>query len=77
MVDRIYKINNPWLAFHGDTKKLTSILQKKNFPIWAIDKIIHSYVSKKMNVNPANEWTGLLSSDGISIFTNSADSVHM
>ena len=76
-MERIYKINNTWLAFHGDTKKLTLILEKKSFPIWAVDKIIHSYVSKKMNVNPANEWTGLLSSDGISIFTNSADSVHM
>ena len=29
------------------------ILRKNFFPIWVIDKIIHSYVSKKMNLNPA------------------------
>ena len=38
-------------------------LLKSCFPIWVIEKIIHSYVYKKMNVNPANEWTGPLNSD--------------
>ena len=66
LVDRIYKISNTWLGFHEDIKKLTMILRKNCFPIWVIDKIIHSYVSKKMNVNPANARTGPLISDGTS-----------
>jgi len=66
LVDRVYKINNTWLGFHGVLKKLTMILRKNCFPIWVIDKIIHSYVSKKMNANATNVWTGLLSSDGTS-----------
>ena len=49
------------------TKQLIMIVWGKNcFPIWVIDKIIHSYVSKKINVHPANVWTGPLSSDGTS-----------
>ena len=36
----------------------------KSFPILVIDKIILSYVSKKMNVNPANIRTGTFRSDG-------------
>ena len=42
------------------------ILQKNCFPIWVIGKIIHSSVSRKMNVNPPNMWTGPLSSCGTS-----------
>ena len=52
LVDRVYKINNSWVGFHLDVKKLIVILRKNCFPSWVIDKIIHSYVSKKMN--PSN-----------------------
>ena len=47
LMDSAYKINNTWIGFHGDINKLTFILQTNCFPIWTIDKIIHSYVSKK------------------------------
>ena len=49
LVDRVYKINNSWVGFHLDVKKLIVISRKNCFPSWVIDKIIHSYVSKKMN----------------------------
>ena len=35
LVDRAYKINNTWLGFDEDIKKLTEILKKNLFqPIW-------------------------------------------
>ena len=52
LVGNVYKINNSWVGFHLDAKKLIVILRKNCFPSWVIDKIIHSYVSKKMN--PSN-----------------------
>jgi len=66
LVDRVCKSNNTWLGFHGDLKKLTMILGENCFPIWINDKIIHSYISKKMKVNSASVQTGPLSSDGTS-----------
>ena len=46
LVDRVYKINNSWVGFHLDVKKLIVILRKNCFPSRVID------VSKKMN--PSN-----------------------
>ena len=45
----MYKINNTWVGFHLDVKKLIFLLRKNCFPSWVIDKIIHRYLSKKMN----------------------------
>ena len=47
-LDRAYKINNSWVGFHLDIK-LIFLLWKNCFPSWVIDKIIHRYLSKKMN----------------------------
>ena len=52
LVDRVYKINNSWVFFHLDVKKLIVILRKICFPSRVIDKTIHSNVSKKMD--PSN-----------------------
>jgi len=49
LLDRVYKINNSWAGFHLDVKKLIFLLRKSCFPSWVIDKIIHRYLSKKMN----------------------------
>ena len=49
LLDRVYKINNSWAGFHLDVKKLIFLLRKNCFPSWVIDKIIHRYLSKKMN----------------------------
>ena len=49
LLDRVYKINNSWVGFHLDVKKLIFLLRKNCFPSWVIDKIIHRYLSKKMN----------------------------
>ena len=49
LLDRVYKINNTWVGFHLDVKKLIFLLRKNCFPSWVIDKIIHRYLSKKMN----------------------------
>ena len=59
VVDEVYEINNTWLGFHGDIKRLTMIFRKNCFLIWVIDKIIHSQI----NVNPANARTCPLSSE--------------
>ena len=42
VVDKVYKINNTWLGFHGDINRLTMIFRRNCSPIWVIDKIIHS-----------------------------------
>ena len=49
LLDKVYKINNSWVGFHLDVKKLIFLLRKNCFPSWVIDKIIHRYLSKKMN----------------------------
>ena len=41
LLDRVYKINNYWVVFHLDVKKLIFLLRKNCFPSWVIDKIIH------------------------------------
>ena len=46
---RVFKINNSWVGFHLDVKKLIFLLGKNCFPSWVIDKSIHRYLSKKMN----------------------------
>ena len=42
-------INNSWVGFHVDVKKLIFLLRENSFPSWVIDKIIQKYLSKKMN----------------------------
>jgi len=49
LLDRVYKINNSWPGFHLDVNKLILLLRKNCFPSWVMDKIIHRYLSKKMN----------------------------
>ena len=49
LLDRVYKINNSWVGFHLDVKKLIFLLRKNCLPSWVIDKSIHRNLSKKMN----------------------------
>ena len=50
LVDRIYRINNTWLGFYQDVKKLkknkTQRIFKNCFPTLDIDKHINSYLNK-------------------------------
>ena len=48
LVDRTFKINNTWIGFDVDIKKLTSVLCKNMFPIKMIENIIGKYLSKKI-----------------------------
>ena len=39
LVDRAYKINNTWLGFYEDIKKLTEILKKNLFPAHLVERV--------------------------------------
>ena len=45
LVDSDYKINNTWLSFHEDIKKLTKILQKNLFPVHLVQNTINRYLA--------------------------------
>ena len=45
-MDRVFKINNSWPAFHKDIKDLTLILRKNLFPVRMVKKVINRYVSR-------------------------------
>ena len=40
LVDRAYKINNTWLGFYEDIKKLTEILKKNLFPAHLVERVV-------------------------------------
>ena len=52
LTDRIFKINNSWLGFHNDIKKLISLLRKNLFPEHIIDncKTIDNSIAKALSV---------------------------
>ena len=41
LIDRVFKINNTWLGFHDDIKKLVLILRINVFAIHLIDTCIN------------------------------------
>ena len=47
LIDRTYQINNRWLGFDNDLKKLKTILQKNEFPIKQIDNAVRNYLDIK------------------------------
>ena len=54
LVDRAYKINNTWLGFHEDIKKLTEILQKNLFPAHLVERVVNRYLTLARNeCNPS------------------------
>ena len=46
LVDRTYKINNTWVVFHEDIKKLLVILRKNLFPSHIVERVIRQYITK-------------------------------
>ena len=56
LIDRIFKINNSWLGFDHDVKKLTVTLYNRNsYPTNLIDSTVKQYlnknITKRQNVN--------------------------
>ena len=49
LVDRVYKINNTWLGFHEDIKKLTEILEKNLFPAHLVERVVNRYLTLTHN----------------------------
>ena len=45
LVDRAYKINNTWLGFYEDIKKLTEILKKNLFPAHLVERVVDRYLT--------------------------------
>ena len=45
LVDRAYKINNTWLGFHEDIKRLTKILKKNLFPAHLVERVVNRYLT--------------------------------
>ena len=43
LVDRAYTINNAWLGFHENIKKLTEILKKNLFPAHLVERVVNRY----------------------------------
>ncbi|RMX49023.1 hypothetical protein pdam_00018097 [Pocillopora damicornis] len=42
---RAYKINNTWLGFHEDIKRLTKILKKNLFPAHLVERVVNRYLT--------------------------------
>ena len=51
LVDRTYKINNTWIGFHEDIKKLLLILRKNLFPSHIVERVIKQYITKTQNLS--------------------------
>ena len=51
LVDRTYKINNTWVGFHEDIKKLILILRKNLFPSHIVERVIRQYIAKTQTVS--------------------------
>ena len=47
LVDRTYKINNTWNAFHTDLEQAKTVLLKNQYPKTLIDKTIKNYLDSK------------------------------
>ena len=45
LVHRAYKINNTWLGFYEDIKKLTEILKKNLFPAHLVERVVDRYLT--------------------------------
>ena len=45
LVDRAYTINNAWLGFHENIKKLTEILKKNLFPAHLVERVVDRYLT--------------------------------
>ena len=50
LIDRAYKVNNSWPAFHDDVSKVKDVLKRNYYPPFILDKIIKAY-RKKINYN--------------------------
>ena len=51
LVDRTYKINNTWVGFHEDIKKLLLILRKNLFPSHIVERVIRQYITKTQTLS--------------------------
>ena len=51
LVDRTYKINNTWIGFHEDIKKLLLILRKNLFPSHIVERVIKQYITKTQTLS--------------------------
>ena len=51
LVDRTYKINNTWVGFHEDIKKLLLILRKNLFPSHIVERVIKQYIIKTQTLS--------------------------
>ena len=49
LIDKIYKVNNTWLGFHKDLKKLTHILKRNSFPAHLVENSVKNYMNKTTN----------------------------
>ena len=49
LIDRAFKINNTWFGFHLDLEDIKKILQRNNYPLKIIDKIVLGYLNKQVS----------------------------
>ena len=55
LIDRVFKINNTWLGFYKDIRKLAFILRKNLFPVHLIDKCVYRYLNTAINRNGSTQ----------------------
>ena len=67
LIDRTFHLNNTWVGFHLDLKKLKVILQKNEYPLKLIDKSVYRYLSKKI-INKPSETDPVKTNDNIRYF---------
>ena len=46
IIDRAYKINNTWPAFHDDVIEIKDVLKRNSYPPFILDEIIKAYNDK-------------------------------
>ena len=46
LIDRVYRINNTWVGFHQNMKKVKEYLSKNSFPTREIDKLTDKNLSQ-------------------------------
>ena len=49
LIDRAYRINNTWLGFDLDLKKVFNILKKNSYPEYLLGNITRNYLNKKLD----------------------------
>ena len=49
LIDRAFKINNTWLGFHNDLRKVFVILRRNCYPEHILNKVTNNYLNSKLS----------------------------